>query len=58
MAKVLIIDDDKTICEIMSSLVNQMGHDAACEYTLDGGLKEALANPYDVVFLDVEMPDG
>ena len=58
MAKVLIIDDDRTICTMLSNLVRQMGHEAVSEYTLDAGLNEAISNPYDVVFLDVQMPDG
>lgn len=58
MIKVLIIDDDETMCEMLSDLVYQMGHDAVCKHTLDTGMKEALLNPYDVVFLDVQMPDG
>ncbi len=58
MIKVLIIDDDQAMCKMLSGLVNQMGHDAVCEHTLAAGLKEARSNPYDVVLLDVQMPDG
>jgi two-component system NtrC family response regulator len=35
-----------------------MGHDTSTRHTLNDGLKEALSNPYDVVLLDVQMPDG
>ncbi len=58
MAKVLIIDDDRTTCTMLSNLVNQMGHEAVCEYTLHAGLNEARAHLYNIVFLDVQMPDG
>jgi len=58
MTKVLIIDDDQTMCKMLADLVNQMGHAAVYEHTLDAGLKEARSNPYDVVFLDVHLPDG
>lgn len=58
MTPVLIIDDDHSMCKILSSLVNQMGYDAVCEHTIDAGLKEALSKPYDVVLLDVQLPDG
>jgi two-component system NtrC family response regulator len=58
MTKVLIIDDDHVICKMLSDLVNQMGHDVVCEYTLETGLQEVLARPYDVVLLDVHLPDG
>ncbi len=58
MAEILIIDDDRTICDMLTRLVKQIGHEASCEYTLDDGLKEAQSKPYDVVLLDVQMPDG
>ena len=58
MARVLIIDDDPIICETISHIVNRLGHEAACVYTLGDGLAEVSASDYDVVFLDVRMPDG
>lgn len=58
MAKVLIIDDDQSVCTVLSNLVSQIGHEPACRNTLTDGLQEVLSTPYDVVFLDVRMPDG
>ncbi|MEE8429763.1 MAG: sigma-54 dependent transcriptional regulator [Candidatus Desulfatibia sp.] len=58
MTQVLIIDDDRAMCEMLAGLVNQMGYKAVCEYTLDTGLKEVQSRPYDVVLLDVQLPDG
>jgi two-component system, NtrC family, response regulator len=58
MAKVLIIDDDQMICRVLKKMIIKLGHHAACQYTRDGGMKEALSNAYDVILLDVHMPDG
>ncbi len=58
MANVLIIDDDQGMCIMMVDLVKNMGHDAAYSVTLEGGLQMARSGGYDVVFLDVFMPDG
>jgi two-component system NtrC family response regulator len=58
MAKFLIIDDDFEICEMLLNLVSQMGHGAVCRNTLTAGLKEATSNSYDIVLLDVRLPDG
>ncbi len=58
MAKVLVIDDDAAICRTLSELVRRMGHDADYALTLQDGLRLALSEAYDVVFLDVRMPDG
>ncbi|MBU1169854.1 MAG: sigma-54 dependent transcriptional regulator [Proteobacteria bacterium] len=58
MANVLIIDDDSVICEILCNLVQRIGHHASCEYTLRDGLDCVSKEKFDVVFLDVGMPDG
>jgi two-component system NtrC family response regulator len=58
MAKVLIIDDDQTMCTMLLNLVCRMGHEAVCHNSAASGLQAALSAPYDVVFLDVQMPDG
>jgi len=58
MGKVLIIDDDEMMCKAMSTLVKQTGHYVTYALTLNHGLEQASAEAFDVVFLDVWMPDG
>ncbi|MDY6880726.1 MAG: sigma-54 dependent transcriptional regulator [Desulfatiglans sp.] len=58
MANILIIDDDRMLCEVLSSLIKEMGHNAIYSLTLKNGLREATSGIFDVVFLDVRMPDG
>ncbi len=58
MANVLIIDDDEMICEMLSTMVKRMGHEANYAFTIEAGLRAALSGSYDVVFLDVRLPDG
>lgn len=58
MAKVLIIDDDEMIVDVLSRMVRHMGHEAVSALTLAEGLAKASSEPIDVVFLDVWMPDG
>ena len=58
MAKILIIDDDKMICEALAEVIMPLGHDVQWVLTLKEGLKETRAKLYDVVFLDVRLPDG
>jgi two-component system NtrC family response regulator len=58
MANVLIIDDDPGICRLFSSVIGRLGHDVSWSQTLRGGYEQAMAGSYDVVFLDVLMPDG
>ncbi len=57
MAKILIIDDDKIMCDMLSEMVCDMGHEAKTSQRLNDGLKMA-SESFDIVFLDVRMPDG
>src|ERR1035437_6158360 len=58
MARILIIDDDELICRSLSLVARQKGFGATSAYTLGEGLEKATSEPFDVVFLDVNMPDG
>ena len=58
MAKILIIDDDEMMCATLSTLVERKNHVATSAMTLKGGIDLAANGEFDVVFLDVKMPDG
>jgi two-component system NtrC family response regulator len=58
MANVLIIDDDELMCEMLSELIESIDHRASYALTLKQGLKTAKSMDFDVIFLDVGMPDG
>lgn len=58
MAKILIIDDDKLICSWIARVVSQLGMLFTFAHTLRDGLEKAEAEPFDVIFLDTQMPDG
>lgn len=58
MANVLIIDDDEIICELICDYITRMEHSAQHALTLSEGLKIAENNDFDVVFLDMGLPDG
>lgn len=58
IAKILIIDDDLPVCKILKTIVQNMGHAAAFVHTLNEGLEVAGGEAWDVVLLDVNLPDG
>jgi len=58
MSNILIIDDEKLLCDTLSRYVQRIGHDTTYALSLEDGLKEVLSNTFDVVFLDVRLPDG
>lgn len=58
MAHIFIIDDDKTLCEMLRHHIEDLGHAVVYAHTLKEGLKETASKDFDVVFLDVYLPDG
>ncbi len=58
VAKILIIDDDKGICAWIARVISQLGLHFTFAHTLREGLEQAEAEPFDVVFLDTQLPDG
>ena len=58
MATVLIIDDDKLICDWIESVVTRLGHRSVSAQLLREGLKILQSESFDVVFVDVRLPDG
>jgi two-component system NtrC family response regulator len=58
MANILIIDDDRAICKALVGVVSRIGYDAEYAVTLKEGLNRVSSDLYDVIFLDVRLPDG
>ncbi|MGB3224611.1 MAG: sigma-54 dependent transcriptional regulator, partial [Desulforhopalus sp.] len=58
MAKILIIDDDRVLAQMLFEQLEANGHDAAPAYTLAGGLALLEQELFDIVLLDVQLPDG
>ena len=58
MANILIIDDDRMVCDLLAERVRNMGSTACCAFNLQDGLREGARLDFDVVFLDVRLPDG
>ncbi len=58
MNKMLIIDDNIEACETIESLITRQSHACDMAHTLKLGLEHLKSKSYDVVFLDVHLPDG
>jgi two-component system NtrC family response regulator len=58
MINVLIIDDDPKICLFFSKLFKQMGHDFETAHTVKKGRALFNRHLFDLVLLDLELPDG
>ncbi len=57
MASVLIIDDDQMICDVMARMMEKLGHESRVAFTGSAGADLAQSESFDVVFLDINLPD-
>jgi len=58
MAKILIIDDDKMLCETLTDMLTQQNHNVSSAYTISEAKMMCESGQFDVIFLDVQLPDG
>jgi two-component system, NtrC family, response regulator len=58
LAKILVIDDEQQLCDVLEEELQSMSHEVDSAYTLQEGLLKVSAKAYDIVFLDVRLPDG
>ena len=57
MATVLLIEDDHRIREALARSLAARGHDVHSSGTGLGGVEDALADPVDLIVLDLGLPD-
>ncbi len=58
MATALIVDDDRLICHAIRDIAAGLGHEVTYALTLRDGLRQIVSKEFDIVFLDVRLPDG
>ncbi|CAN5734060.1 hypothetical protein BH24ACI1_BH24ACI1_13530 [soil metagenome] len=56
MNRILIIDDDEELCELVAEYLTVEGFETEAVYDGESGLKRALSNEYDLITLDVMLP--
>jgi DNA-binding NtrC family response regulator len=57
MATILVIDDEKGICDMLQTSLQLSGHTVLLAENGKHGLKLAEANPIDLVITDIFMPE-
>ena len=58
MSEILVVDDDLDICRMLEKKLQRSGHQATLANTLADGMIRAAGGTFDVILLDVQMPDG
>lgn len=56
--RILIIDDDPGVIHMMTQLVREMKFETDSAISMAEGLKKAQSQIFDIVLLDVNLPDG
>ena len=55
-AKILVVDDDETICSLFKDTLEEVGHTVTTASESSKGLELVKERDYDLVFLDLKMP--
>jgi CheY-like chemotaxis protein len=53
--RVLVVDDQRDMADVMTVLVEMLGHEASAAYDGRSGLAAARANPPDLILVDIGM---
>lgn len=56
--KILIIDDEKDICQMLAMALKVNEYDADYATTLERGMEKAKMEKPDMLILDINLPDG
>jgi len=58
MHKILVIDDDKSICESLSLYLSEEGFSVGVAYSAQEGSKKSQTEKWDVIILDILLSDA
>ena len=58
VADILVVDDDRALASFLQKVIEREGHKASVAYNLEDGLDLLGQNQFQVLFLDVVLPDG
>ena len=55
--KILLVEDEKEICRVYEEILNGCGYTVRSCYDGDTGTKHALEGDYDILLLDIMLPN-
>jgi len=58
MARILLVEDDKSIVENLKAFLKKEGFDVEAAMTQEAALDMAAETEYDLLLLDISLPDG
>jgi signal transduction histidine kinase/ActR/RegA family two-component response regulator len=57
LAKILLIDDDKTVRDVLSAILTEAGHEVVSADSGGGGIEAFDSGEFEMVFTDLGMPE-
>ncbi len=58
MDRILVVDDDKLLCKMLVKHLSRAGFSVEATHLLSDGIQLANDAAWDIILLDVQMPDG
>ena len=58
MSKVLLVDDEEEICQLLSGILRKEGFDTSYALSLQEAKHKLLMEDFSVAFVDLNLPDG
>jgi two-component system OmpR family response regulator/two-component system chemotaxis response regulator CheY/two-component system response regulator QseB len=55
--KILLVEDEVDIADIYARTLRNHGYEVDCQYDGESGLAQALSNKYDLILLDLMLPN-
>lgn len=55
--KILLVDDNPDITDLLSKFLTSKGHDNIVTNNSQDGLERIMTESYDIIFLDIHMPE-
>lgn len=56
MSKILVVDDEKNICELLNLYLKKEGYETVCAYDGEDAVQKFSADTFDLVLLDIMLP--
>jgi len=56
MARILIIDDDQTVCDGIKSILEKEGYEVDTSLSGESGIEKVKTADYELIYLDIHMP--
>ena len=56
LIKILLLEDDVTLSDIISEFLTEQGYDVVCAYDGDEAIDRGYEEPFDLFLLDVKVP--